>query len=93
MKCDLDIRHELYANIILSGGTSMFPGIAERIQKEVRALAPSNMQVNVIAAPERQYSTWIGGAKLAASDDFEAMWISKQEYDEGGPSIVHKKCF
>jgi len=45
----------------------MFPGFAERIQKEINALAPQNTQVNVIAVPERQYSTWIGGAMLAAS--------------------------
>lgn len=93
MKCDAEIRNELFANIVLSGGTSMFPGFAERIQKEINALAPQNTQVNVIAVPERQYSTWIGGAMLAASDDFEAMCISKQDYDENGPSIVHKKCF
>lgn len=93
MKCDKALRNELFANIVLSGGTSMLPGFAERIQKEVKALAPQNTQVNVIAAPERCYSTWIGGAMLAASDDFQAMWISKQEYDESGPSIVHRKCF
>lgn len=93
MKCDVDIRNELYANIILSGGTAMLPGIAERMQKEIAALAPQNTQINVIAAPERHYSTWIGGAILGASENFQAMWISKQEYDESGPSIVHRKCF
>lgn len=93
MKCDIDIRNELFANIVLSGGTSMFPGFAERIQKEVKALALPNMQVNVIAVPERRYSAWIGGAILAASENFQSMWISKQEYDESGPSIVHRKCF
>ena len=71
----------------------MFPGFAERFQKEVTALAPPTMNVKVIAPPERQYSVWIGGSILASLPTFEQMWITKQEYDDSGPSIVHRKCF
>ena len=46
-KCDLDIRRDLYGNIVLSGGTTMFPGIADRMQKELTALAPSSMKVRL----------------------------------------------
>merc|ERR1711929_10864 len=60
------IRKDLYANTVMSGGTTMYPGIADRMQKEITALALST---------------------------FQKMWISKQEYDECGPSIVHRKCF
>ncbi|KAK0647041.1 actin family [Cercophora newfieldiana] len=93
MKCDPDIRKELYGNIVLSGGNSMFPGLADRMHKEMAALAPSSMGVRVIAPPERKYSAWIGGSILASLSTFQAMWISEQEYDESGPSIVHRKCF
>ena len=93
MKCDVDIRKDLYSNIVLSGGTSMYPGMADRIQKEMSALAPSTMKIKVIAPPERKYSVWIGGSILASLSTFQQMWISKQEYDESGPSIVHRKCF
>ncbi|VDN06373.1 unnamed protein product [Thelazia callipaeda] len=93
MKCDVDIRKDLYANTVLSGGTSMFPGIADRMQKEITALAPSTMKIKIIAPPERKYSVWIGGSILASLSTFQQMWISKQEYDESGPSIVHRKCF
>jgi|Transcript_1828 actin beta/gamma 1 len=93
MKCDVDIRKDLYNNIVLSGGTSMFPGIAERITKEITALAPSTMKIKVVAPPERKYSVWIGGSILASLSTFQQMWISKAEYDESGPSIVHRKCF
>ena len=51
-KCDLDIRRDLYGNIVLSGGTTMFPGIADRMQKELTALAPSSMKV-------RNYLFWL----------------------------------
>jgi actin-related protein len=93
MKCDVDIRKDLYNNIVLSGGTTMYPGIGERLTKELTALAPSTMKVKVIAPPERKYSVWIGGSILASLSTFQQMWISKSEYDESGPSIVHRKCF
>merc|ERR1712070_83452 len=93
MKCDVDIRKDLYSNIVLSGGTTMFPGIGERMTKELTALAPSTMKIKVIAPPERKYSVWIGGSILSSLSTFQQMWISKQEYDESGPAIVHRKCF
>ncbi len=93
MKCDIDIRKDLYANNVLSGGTTMYPGIADRMQKEITALAPSTMKIKIIAPPERKYSVWIGGSILASLSTFQSMWITKAEYDESGPSIVHRKCF
>merc|ERR1712166_783602 len=93
MKCDVDIRKDLYANIVLSGGTTMFNGISDRLSKEITALAPSTMKIKIVAPPERKYSVWIGGSILASLSTFQQMWISKQEYDESGPSIVHRKCF
>merc|ERR1712142_1169543 len=93
MKCDVDIRKDLYANTVLSGGSTMFPGIADRMQKEIVTLAPPTMKIKIIAPPERKYSVWIGGSILASLSTFQQMWISKQEYDESGPSIVHRKCF
>lgn len=93
MKCDVDIRKDLYNNIVLSGGTTMFPGIADRMNKEITALAPSSMKIKVVAPPERKYSVWIGGSILASLSTFQQMWIAKSEYDESGPSIVHRKCF
>jgi len=93
MKCDVDIRKDLYGNIVLSGGTTMFPGIGERMTKEITALAPSTMKIKVVAPPERKYSVWIGGSILSSLSTFQQMWISKAEYDESGPAIVHRKCF
>jgi actin-related protein len=92
MKCDVDIRKDLYSNTVMSGGTTMFDGIAERMQKELKALAPDSMTIKIIAPPERKYSVWIGGSILSSLSTFEEMWIQKSEYDEAGPSIVHRKC-
>merc|ERR1712240_667554 len=88
MKCDIDIRKDLFANIVMSGGTTMYAGIADRMQKEITALAPSTLNIKIIAPPERKYSVWIGGSILSSLSTFQEMWISKQEYDEAGPGIV-----
>eukprot|EP01012_Entosiphon_sulcatum_P001575 TRINITY_DN102_c0_g2_i5.p2 TRINITY_DN102_c0_g2~~TRINITY_DN102_c0_g2_i5.p2 ORF type:complete len:390 (-),score=105.66 TRINITY_DN102_c0_g2_i5:93-1220(-) len=92
-KCDIDVRKDLYANIVLSGGTTMYEGLPERLSKEITNLAPNSMKVKVVAPPERKYSVWIGGSILASLSTFQTMWIKKEEYDEAGPGIVHRKCF
>jgi len=92
-KCDIDIRKDLYLNTVLSGGTTMFPGIDRRLTKELTALAPASVKVKIVAPPERKYSVWIGGSILSSLSTFQDMWISKDEYDESGPGIVHRKCF
>ena len=81
MKRDVDIHKDIY------------PGIADRMQKEIIALAPPTMKIKIIAPPEHKYSVWIGGSILASLSTFQQLWISKQEYDESGPAIVHRKCF
>ena len=70
MKCDTDVRKDLYQNIVLSGGTTCFTGIAERLSKEVTKLAPSTMKIKVLAPPERKYSVWIGGSILSSLSTF-----------------------
>jgi actin len=93
MKCDVDVRKELYGNIVMSGGTTLFPGIAERLNKDVVALAPSTIKIKVVAPQERRYSVWIGGSILSSLSSFQTLWVTKAEFDETGPSIVHRKCF
>lgn len=163
MKCDLDIRKDLYGNIVMSGGTTMCVSStascstdAAQVRRHLgpnaegdyracavldegsshphRCTADTASQVKIVAPPERKYSVWIGGSILASLSTFQQMWISKQgtflsssplhrvlpvsehsltesfplplprpssfpppfattEYDESGPSIVHRKCF
>ncbi|KAH0758581.1 hypothetical protein KY290_022074 [Solanum tuberosum] len=92
MRCNVDIRKDLFANIVLSSGSTLFPGLAERMTKEITALAPSHTKIKVFAPPDRKYSTWIGGPVLASLSTFQQMCITNSKYDEFGPSIVHRKC-
>lgn len=71
----------------------MFKGFSDRLHKELELLAPSSVRIKVADPPERKYSVWIGGSILASLASFREMWISRQEYEEFGAQIVHKKCF
>ncbi|KAL0236477.1 hypothetical protein GEMRC1_003059 [Eukaryota sp. GEM-RC1] len=93
MKCDVDIRSDLYQNIVMSGGTTMYDGIDKRMEKEMINQAPPAVKIKIVAPPERKYSVWIGGSILSSLTTFESMWITREEYEEAGPSIVHRKCF
>ncbi|KAM4694951.1 actin-related protein T3 [Discoglossus pictus] len=93
MKCDIDLRTPLFFNIIMSGGSSMFPGIEERLEHELMKMVPPDCPVKVFAPPERKVSVWMGGSILSSLSAFQQMWILTQEYMEVGPNIVHRKCF
>lgn len=93
VKCDADLHKDLYNNILLSGGNTLFLGVADRLQSEFTRLAPETMAVRVIAPPERKYSVWLGGSILTSLSTFAQMQITKADYNESGPSIIHRKCF
>jgi len=76
----------------MSGGTTMFNQVDTRLKAELDKKAPQTMTVKIVAPPERKYSVWIGGSILASLSTFEEMWVTKEEYDESGPTIVHRKC-
>ncbi|KAF8463391.1 hypothetical protein DFH94DRAFT_796357 [Russula ochroleuca] len=59
-----------YGNVVLAGGTTMLPGIADRMQKELMSFSPSGMNATIVAPPERKYSAWIGGSILASLSTF-----------------------
>merc|ERR1711924_564997 len=100
--CDLDVRKDLLGNVVMSGGTTMFPNMPERLQNEIQTLVAEATKVKVIAPPERMISVWIGGSILASLSTFSRMWICKESdadatppitgYDEVGPRIVHQMC-
>lgn len=91
--CDSDICSNLYANIVLSGGTTLFSGFPERIKKEITALSTTicSTKVEVIAEPNRMYGAWIGGSVIASLPTFPQMLVTRDEYNDAGTDIVHRK--
>jgi actin len=91
-KCDLNVHRDLYGNVALSGGTTIFP-VSQTVRKKNSRLSPASMKVKIVAPPERKYSVWIGGSILASLSTFRNLWCSNQEYDESGPGIVHRSTY
>eukprot|EP00927_Polykrikos_kofoidii_P077820 TRINITY_DN74727_c0_g1_i1.p1 TRINITY_DN74727_c0_g1~~TRINITY_DN74727_c0_g1_i1.p1 ORF type:complete len:463 (+),score=98.81 TRINITY_DN74727_c0_g1_i1:59-1447(+) len=90
MRCDFSCRDALLSGIVLAGGSTMFPGINVRLQNELASLT-DNQGIRIHASPERRYLAWLGGSDAASLDNFAEMWTTKEEYDESGPSIVHRR--
>jgi len=88
-KCDIDIRDTFYNNIVLAGGTTMFRGLKERLEQEVNNIVPRGLRVQIHSEAQSKYATWRGAAILSAT----CAWIFTDEYNEVGPSIVHRKCW
>jgi actin len=95
MKCENDIRKDLYSNIILAGGNTLLNDFYERINQEMQCLAPNSLcqKLKVISPSERKYLAWIGGALISGLQNFQANWVTHAEYQEAGPQIIHRKCF
>ncbi|RKP10874.1 actin-related protein [Thamnocephalis sphaerospora] len=90
-RVDLDLRKSLFANVILSGGSTLCSGFGDRLLNEIKRLTVKDVKIKIFAPPERKYSTWIGGSILASLGTFRKMWISSEEYSED-PDIIHKKA-
>lgn len=88
MRCNVEIREAMLSNVVLSGGNSVFDGMDLRLATELKKLAPA-AEVKVASSPQREFSSWLGAAKMTALPSFENRWVSRQEYDESGPAIVH----
>lgn len=92
LRADMDVRKDLFQNVVLSGGTTMIKGLDKRLEKELDTLTPTKMNVKIIAPAERKYSVWIGGSILSSLSTFNSAWIYRHEYNECGASIIHQKC-
>lgn len=88
MKSPMDIRKDLFNNIVLSGGCTLLPGLADRLKAELTNLAPANTRIRIVAPPERRYSTWIGGSIYGSLSSCWPTMFGKEQYDEYGPSHV-----
>ena len=93
VRCERDIWRDLFKNIVLAGGCTMFRGMQARMQKEVQALAPSNLMPEVDSPADRKHSAWLGGAILSSMSKFDPLWIKKADWEEEGSRIVHRMCF
>ena len=83
VRTDLDLRKSLYANIVLSGGTTLTKGFGDRLLHEIRKIAVKDMRIKIFAPPERKYTTWIGGSILAGLSTFRKVRKSRRGVCDG----------
>ena len=94
-KADLEIKKELYSNIFLCGGNTLFSGFPERFQKQIINTNKQTFKIKIITHPsntERKFSAWIGGSILSSLGTFHQLWLSLAEFEEHGASIIERKC-
>ncbi|CAH1239901.1 ACTB [Branchiostoma lanceolatum] len=92
IQCDVDLRRTYLENVFLSGGTASCPGLLDRLSRDLAAIAPEDHPVTVHpATPDTQFSAWRGGSVLAALRSFQDSWITQEDFEEYGPSIVHRR--
>lgn len=91
-KIELEKRSELINSIILSGGSTKIDGFVSKINKELSFRLPSYNKVKIFSSNERQYLPWTGAAVVSGLSTFQTMWITQADYDENGPTVIHRKC-
>lgn len=101
---DIDLRSEFYKHIVLSGGSSMYPGLPSRLEKDIKELYLKNVlqgkedllkkfQLRIEDPPRRKHMVFLGGAVLGdIMKDKESFWMNRSEYQESGLRIL-AKCF
>lgn len=99
---DMDIRPELYKHIVLSGGSTMYPGLPSRLEREIKQLhfervlkgdteRLAKFKIRIEDPPRRKDMVFIGGAVLAdVMKDKEEFWMTKAEYEEKGKNVLAK---
>ncbi|XP_053561486.1 actin-3-like [Bombina bombina] len=92
---DVDLRKQFAGNIVVSGGSALFPGLTSQLQKEISSMVPLDLlnTVNVSRVLDKDFAVWRGGATMANLQSFHTTWISRHDYNEFGPNIVHRRCF
>ncbi|XP_069636632.1 actin-1-like isoform X2 [Haliaeetus albicilla] len=92
-KCREHIQPDMLRNVLLSGGSTLFRGFKERLLKELQTGIPSTTPVKIISPQDRMHSVWIGASILASLRTFRNMWVTREDYDEVGPTVLQRKCF
>ncbi|KAL0584872.1 hypothetical protein ABG067_005316 [Albugo candida] len=102
MKADIDLRTEFFKNIVLSGGSSMYPGLPSRLEKDIKTryldqvlrgdkTRLSKFRLRINDPPRRKHLVFLGGTVLAdLLKDNDQVWISRKEYQEQGVRCLSK---
>ncbi|KAJ9473581.1 hypothetical protein DIPPA_22186 [Diplonema papillatum] len=95
--CPIHTRRGLFSNIVLSGGSTMFPHFGRRLQRDIKKRVDARVaqgykesEVNVISHSFQRHAVWYGGSVLGESEHFHHSVKTRAQYEEHGPSIFRK---
>ncbi|EPY29897.1 hypothetical protein STCU_04337 [Strigomonas culicis] len=91
-RCDADLQPLMWDSVVLSGGSSLFRGLATRLEVEASVVSATSERVRVVAPTERKESAFIGGSILASLPTFQDLWVKRSDYDETGSMSVVRGC-
>lgn len=89
--CLPDLREALYSNVVVTGGSSRFPNFGERLQRELRALVPADMEIGLTHASDPLLATWRGGSLFASSEAYPSQTVTRAQYHEEGHSLCRRR--
>lgn len=94
-RCDIDYKSMFYENIVLAGGSTLFPGLEQRLQRELseKFIVVPDINIKVEAPQSRQFSTWEGGSIISSLSSLKNAWVTSEQYEDVGPEIVHHIFF
>ncbi|XP_025906894.1 actin-related protein T2 [Nothoprocta perdicaria] len=92
-KCAAGLQPLILGHVLLAGGSTLFPGFKERLLQELKAQIPHGCRVRIVAPRDRMCSAWIGASILASLTAFRKMWVTREDYNEVGPTVIQRKCF
>eukprot|EP00657_Telonema_sp_P-1_P007675 TRINITY_DN27759_c0_g1_i1.p1 TRINITY_DN27759_c0_g1~~TRINITY_DN27759_c0_g1_i1.p1 ORF type:complete len:195 (-),score=59.57 TRINITY_DN27759_c0_g1_i1:97-681(-) len=92
-RLDAEVRKKLWESLVLAGGCTLATGFVPRIERELPSVVPQGCTMEVVSLGTRKYAPWIGGSIAASIDTFnEQMWITLNEYNECGSSVLYRSC-
>ena len=89
--CLPDLREALYSNILLTGGSALFPNLEERLRSELRALVPSDVELELTRAADPLTAAWRGGSIFANGAGYPGQAVTRDEYREGGHAYCRRR--
>jgi actin-related protein len=95
---DFDFQQDLVRALVVTGGTSMLPGLQQRVAHELSGVLNTDLarQLEVVADSQRKHATWIGGSMLASLSTFSQLAMTRQEFEDSktdNRKLVPRKTF
>uniref|UniRef100_A0A8D0F5E1 Actin-related protein 8 n=1 Tax=Strix occidentalis caurina TaxID=311401 RepID=A0A8D0F5E1_STROC len=93
VKCHECIQSNILRKVLLLGGLTLFRGFKERLLKELQTGVPNTTHVKVNSPQDRMYSVWVGASILASLRTFRNVWVTREDYNKVGPTVLQRKSF